>query len=183
MEDVDGLRASRARIAAAWVEDRRRTERALHDGVQQDLVALVVGLQLARDLVVRGDTEAPAALDELRSDVHDALERVRRLADDIYPSGLETWGLREALLRSAAHVRIEDVGPLRPELEAAIVVWCRAAIEGPEGASVELRRESDCLRLEIAGGRATDAVRDLVAAAGGTTSVDDTGRVVATFPR
>ena len=47
---IEGLQASRARIAAAAMAERRRIERELHDGVQQHLVAVIVNLQLAREL-------------------------------------------------------------------------------------------------------------------------------------
>ena len=47
-DEIEELRASRARIAATADGERRRIERALHDGVQQDLIALAVNLQLAR---------------------------------------------------------------------------------------------------------------------------------------
>jgi signal transduction histidine kinase len=180
MTDAEELAA---RVAGAWIEERRRVERALHDGVQQDLVALAVGLQLAQERLAQGDAGAAAAIDELRRGVHDALERVRRLADELYPAGLETWGLRETLLRLTPDVRMDGVGRQRPELEAAIVFWCRAALRDARDATIELREDAAELRLEIAGGRVVDTARDLVLACGGTVTTDGAGRVVATFSR
>ena len=44
---VEDLRASRQRLVAAQDEARRRLERNIHDGAQQDLVALAIKLKLA----------------------------------------------------------------------------------------------------------------------------------------
>jgi hypothetical protein len=181
VDDADRLRASRARLAAARIGERRRYERALHDGVQQDLVALAVRLQLAQELV--DDPTAANALEQLRREVHEALDGVRRLADEIYPSGLDTWGLRDTLLRLTPRVRAEGVGRQRPELEAAIVFACRAAAEVGGDVSIDLAEDGDELRVELAGARVTDELADLVGAAGGSLTADATGLVVATFPR
>ena len=48
--------------------DRRRIERELHDGVQQHLVAVIVNLQLARELADADLEGAKAVLDELSAD-------------------------------------------------------------------------------------------------------------------
>ena len=85
MTEIEELRASRARVLEAADAERRRTERSLHDGVQQHLVALAVNLQLARQLVDTNPAALPALLDELSRDVHDALESARVLASEIYP--------------------------------------------------------------------------------------------------
>jgi len=61
MDEMEELRASRARVLEAADAERRRTERGLHDGVQQRLVALAVNLQLARQLA-DSDPEALNAL-------------------------------------------------------------------------------------------------------------------------
>ena len=56
------LAASRARVIAAADESRRRIERDLHDGAQQQLVTLAVALQ-------RAQARIPSALDAVRADV------------------------------------------------------------------------------------------------------------------
>jgi signal transduction histidine kinase len=124
--------------------DRRRFERALHDGVQQDLIALAVRLQLAA-----GSGEAGAALEELRRDVHRTIEATRALAAEIYPPTLDARGLTETL-RGVAHVRIRDVGRHPPELEAAVYFYCVTA-----GADVELYEEEG--RLCVAAPGAIDS--------------------------
>ena len=67
--------------------ERRRIERELHDGVQQHLVAVIVNLQLARELADADLDGAKAVLDELSADARDALESVRELAQRALPVG------------------------------------------------------------------------------------------------
>jgi signal transduction histidine kinase len=66
--------------------ERRRIEEALHDGVQQDLAATVVALELARELLDSNPAAARDALEELAAQVEAALDRVRALAGTVYPS-------------------------------------------------------------------------------------------------
>ena len=118
--EVDDLHASRARLVAAADAERRALERQLHDGVQQQLVALVVNLQLARGLCVTDPTAAGALLEDVGRDARAALEQLRGLAVEIYPPLLEA-GL-VAVLRGAAvdagvvaRVEAEAVPRCRPE--------------------------------------------------------------------
>ena len=62
---ADELRASRARIVEATDTERRRIERDLHDGAQQHLVALAVGVRLARQIA---DSDPEQAKDDARPD-------------------------------------------------------------------------------------------------------------------
>ncbi|MGO9885184.1 MAG: histidine kinase, partial [Solirubrobacteraceae bacterium] len=85
----------RAPAAVPLADDRRRLERDLHDGVQNDLVALIVKLSLAQE-----DPETPPALAELLAELEAraqaALDSVRNIARGIYPSLLADFGLAEA---------------------------------------------------------------------------------------
>jgi signal transduction histidine kinase len=139
MSDSDQLRASRARLAAAALADRRRFERALHDGVQQDLIALSVGLQLLRERA-----EADEAIDELRAATREALERVRSLADEIYPSVLGAQGLAGTQRRYP------------PEVEAAVALSTPTSIHEAHGRLVvELPSTADRDLLEAVGADVT----------------------------
>ena len=60
---IEDLRASRQRLVAAQDEERRRIERNIHDGAQQQLVALAVQLKLARTMVDRDPAKAGPMLD------------------------------------------------------------------------------------------------------------------------
>src|SRR5829696_145546 len=69
------LAASRARIVQAGYEERRRLERDLHDGAQQEFVAAAVNLRLARTTWSRSPEEAlklvDGALDQLQAGLRD----------------------------------------------------------------------------------------------------------------
>ena len=114
-------------MTATPFEERRAFERALHDGVQQQLLALAVNLQLARELCERDPANVAAFLEGLRGDVHAALEETQRLGNTIYPAVLADHGVPEAL--RAAGVRVEAVGVGRypTELEAAAYFACIGA--------------------------------------------------------
>ena len=179
MSDAD-LHASRARLHARAVSDRRRLERALHDGLQQDLIAVSVQLQLlARAL----DDDPPAArilVDEVQQAVRDALARAQELARSIYPPLLELGGLGDALRDAARAAGVAAqidaaVGRYSSELEAAVYFCVASAITSlAPGAelAVLLREKGDALTLELEGRFETAAVTDLVEAAGGTAYVD-----------
>jgi signal transduction histidine kinase len=94
------LVASRARIVQASDESRRRIERDLHDGAQQRLISVALGIRLARAGVA--DAEATAqALDACGTDLALALQELRELARGIHPAVLADRGLRPALLSIA----------------------------------------------------------------------------------
>jgi signal transduction histidine kinase len=158
-QETDRVRASRARLVARADDERREIERALHDGIQQDLVALAVKLQLAR-LEVGSGAGAAQLFDELDREVQEALDGVRALSETVYPASLETRGLREALLSASAaagvSVRIDADGLKRypPHLERAVYFCCREALTeaATDGAVPTLRiwEERDALCFEIA---------------------------------
>ncbi|MDQ3707845.1 MAG: histidine kinase, partial [Actinomycetota bacterium] len=93
LQRVDELRASRQRLVAAQDTERRRLERDLHDGAQQQLVALKVKLALARTMAEREDaTKAAQVLGALAGDADDAITTLRDLARGIYPPLLAAEG-------------------------------------------------------------------------------------------
>ena len=95
------LEASRRRLVEAADAERRRLGRDLHDGAQQRLVNVVVGLQmaLAEAAPEEGGTPLVAtALDEARA----AIEDLRELATGLHPSILVNRGLRAAIVALTA---------------------------------------------------------------------------------
>ncbi len=88
---------SRTRIVAAADESRRRLERDLHDGAQQQLVGLALTLRLARDRVESDPAAALELLAEAASDLESATAELRALARGIHPAVLTEGGLRPAL--------------------------------------------------------------------------------------
>jgi signal transduction histidine kinase len=91
------LHASRARIVAAADAERRRIERDLHDGAQQQLVWIGYGLRTARDALDRDPVAAAAALDDAIQGLARAAEDLRELARGIHPALLTEGGLEPAL--------------------------------------------------------------------------------------
>ena len=123
---IEELRASRQRLVAAQDEERRKIERNLHDGVQQQLVALNVqaGL-LAR--ASGGDASKLAGLaEQLQTRASEALDDLRDLARGIYPPLLADKGLGAALeaqARKAAlpvSIETDGVGRYEQPVEAAV---------------------------------------------------------------
>src|SRR5256885_1073477 len=193
MQDGDAsieaqLRASRARLLLNADAERRAMERVLHDGIQQELVAIAVKLQLARRLAQSEPTAAQILLDEIEQEVRDALDGVRAVSDVIYPSVLAARGLAEAVRGTAAAsglaVRIEanELSRYPPELEGAIYFCCREALKvAALGARSVLRVwEADhALHFEMAdGGGSSDLaesdlteLRDRVEALGGSLTI------------
>lgn len=192
------LRASRARVAAAADADRRRIERDLHDGAQQQLIALAVNLQLARALADSDPRALKTLLEEIRRDVHDALEDVRRLATRIYPPFLLERGLVETLQAAAADAliptRVEAPAAERysPEIEATVYFCCLETLQqaaehagAGDGATIRVCQFEDALRFDVVVARAgadewpteedLASIGDRLGAVGGSlvVSVDD----------
>ncbi|HSS55472.1 MAG TPA: PAS domain S-box protein [Gaiellales bacterium] len=90
------LAASRARIVAAGDAERRRLERNLHDGAQQQLVSLSLALRMARSTVDE-TSQTSALLDAASDQLIQALAELRELARGIHPAILTDQGLRAAV--------------------------------------------------------------------------------------
>jgi hypothetical protein len=82
---VEELRATHRRLVTAQDHERRRLERNIHDGAQQQLVALSVKTRLARDLTPRDPAKAADMLTQIDGEIQTALEDLRDLARGIYP--------------------------------------------------------------------------------------------------
>lgn len=129
------LRASRARLVSAANTERRRLERNLHDGAQQQLVGLAVKIGLARDLLERDQSAVPPVLVEMGHDVRGAIEELRNLARGIFPPLLADRGLGEAITSAARRSPLPvDVASslarrFSPDLEAAVYFCCLEALQ------------------------------------------------------
>jgi signal transduction histidine kinase len=101
------LRASQARIVESADAERRRLERDLHDGAQQQLLGLAYDLRVARaSAEADADRELTDLLGSATADAQAAFDQLRELAHGIFPTVLAEGGLRAALATLA------DVTPL-----------------------------------------------------------------------
>jgi len=162
--------------------ERRRIEEALHDGVQQDLAATVVALELARELLDSDPAAARSLLDELAAQVEAALARVRALAGTVYPSILPARGLTDALRSLDVETANLERYPL--EIEEAVYFACRALRS--RAARARVWSEGAALRLELLGvtavtGDELSHAHERIAAVGGQLDLS-AGRVSAAVP-
>jgi signal transduction histidine kinase len=126
------LQASRARLVEATDTERRRLERDLHDGAQQQLVALKISLGLARQLVT-SPPEAADLLTQTERRAAEALEEFRELARGICPSVLADLGLRAALEAQARGPRGRRPGTLPPLAWGGVTAVGQAATPATVG--------------------------------------------------
>jgi signal transduction histidine kinase len=186
--EVTELQASRERLVRAADADRRKIERELHDGPQQDLVGLAVNLQHARRLVDVDPAAAGVLLDEMRGDVREALDALRALAHRIHPPLLGAGGLRTALRSAAAaagvatRVRVAEGTALPPQLAATVYSCCVATFEqvgAGTRSTITVREEDGMLAFEIVTNGSNSAsaddlgpIRDRVEALGGRLTIE-----------
>ena len=115
--------ASRARIAAATEEERRRMIRDLHDGAQQRLVHTIITLKLARRAFQNESNDLPALLTEALEHAQRATDELREHVHGILPADLTHGGLRAGVsaLASRMPVPVENgvaVGRLPAAIES-----------------------------------------------------------------
>jgi signal transduction histidine kinase len=158
---LDDLRASRQRLVAAQDEERRKLERNLHDGAQQNLVAIKLKLGLAAMLADKDPDQALKAIAELKDDTDEALDTLRDLARGIYPPLLADKGLKAALASQARKatlpvtVEAEGIGRYSQDIEAAIYFCCLEAMQniqkyaGAGRGTIRLREADGALRFEV----------------------------------
>lgn len=116
---ADELAASRARIVEAQVSERRRIERDLHDGVQQDLVVTIAHLRLARSQLQRDVATAERTLAGVQDHVRSTLSTVRELTRGIHPLVLTHLGIVAALEAQFDRLPLSVDFHVAPAIEAA----------------------------------------------------------------
>jgi signal transduction histidine kinase len=158
---IEELRSSRRRLVAAQDEERRKIERNLHDGAQQQLVALTVQLRLAEQMVGRDEQKERELLARLQASANDALEDLRDLARGIYPPLLADKGLIAALegqARKAAvptTVESKGVGRYPRDVESAVYFCTLEALNNvakyssARSAKVRLTASERALTFEV----------------------------------
>jgi len=178
--EAEELCLSRSLVVAAD-EERRALERELHDGVQQELIALSVNLQRAAG----EPAAAPELLAEIARDVQHALHKTARLAHRIYPPLLEAGGVAATLRAAATAAGIEasvEVAAVAdhhaPEAVATVFFCWLAALDGAAKArpTIAVHDEEEALVFEIVtGDRGVERLRGRVEALGGRLTIEEDG--------
>lgn len=190
---VAELRASRARILAATDAERRRIGRNIHDGAQQRLMNVALGIQQGTSLVPTDPVGARQVLDAALTEVRETLVDLRDLAAGIHPSILTNRGLAAAVDAITAHTPFpvsvaipEQRFPATVESAAYFTVAealanvtkhaqaTRAAVAVTDhGDHVTVRIDDDGRGgATVTDGRGLQGLRDRVQAAGGELDVD-----------
>jgi signal transduction histidine kinase len=207
---LEDLRASRRRLVAAQDAERRRLERNIHDGAQQQLVALQVKQRLAEGMIERAPDKARELMTQLQGDTAQALDDLRDLARGIYPPLLADKGLETALesqaRKSGLPITLAPDGVVRydQDVEAAVYFCVLEALQNvakyarATAITVALHDADRRLLFEVkddgvgfdpahaVGGMGLRSMSDRVEAVGGSLEVTSTpGRgttVVGTIP-
>jgi DNA-binding NarL/FixJ family response regulator len=147
------LSASRARIVEAQESERRRLERNLHDGAQQELVAIMAKVRVVRDLLERDRAAADDMLEDVGRDARNALVGIREIAQGLHPSRVDD---RDELLRALREV-VAGRSVIDGDVVEALVGSRRRATTSP--ISRLTPRELDVLRA-MAEGRTNGAIAE-----------------------
>ncbi|WP_329197426.1 MULTISPECIES: sensor histidine kinase [unclassified Streptomyces] len=116
------LESGRGVVVDTAAADLRRIERDLHDGAQARLVALAMGLGLAKEKLLEDPDAAAAMVDEAHGEVKIALQELRDLARGIHPAVLTDRGLDAALSSVASRCLVPvDVAVDLPGRPAAAI--------------------------------------------------------------
>jgi signal transduction histidine kinase len=155
------LGITRQRVVEAADAERRRIERDIHDGAQQHLLALAVGLRLAATLAGRDPGRARRALAAADDIAGQAMADLDALSVGLRPAALDTLGVTGAL-RQAAHgslvpLVIEDThsGHWSPQVATAVYFGCLEAVQNAakhaRASTIHVRLESDerCVRFIV----------------------------------
>jgi signal transduction histidine kinase len=159
--EVEG-RARQRRLIDVAEAERRRIERNIHDGAQQQLVAIAVKLGLAKTLVERDPIGVASMLADLQAETQEALQSLRDMTRGTYPPVLAHDGLATALEAKArkatlpVSVRAEGIGRFPKEIETAVYYCCLEALQncakysGANSATVELRSVGGTFSFTVA---------------------------------
>ena len=188
------LDASRARIVATADATRRRIERDLHDGAQQQLVSLALEVRAAQASVPKEMSQHQDELSHIAEGLTTALDGLREIALGLHPAILAEGGLGPAL-KTLAHrspipveLEVRTVGRLPESIEVAAYYVVSETLTNAakhSGASrvqveVEVRDRALCIAVDDDGAGGADATRgsgllglkDRAEAIGGTISLE-----------
>jgi signal transduction histidine kinase len=188
------LQDSRRRIMESVEAVHRRTARDLHDGAQQRLVSLMIGLRLARELLPESESSATELLDQSIDNAQTAINELRELASGIYPLVLTVKGLVAAVRDLASRCPIPAVVDSKYDRRISSAVESNAyfvvaeavtnAVKHAQASQIDISLElGDTLRIRVAddgvggvdgtkAGSGLAGLADRVAAFEGTLTID-----------
>ena len=159
---IEELLASRRRLVEAQDAERRRIERNLHDGAQQQLIALAIQLGLLAESADDPDL-IRQAIPDLKAQLSTALDDLRALARGIYPPLLAEQGLVMALRTQAARspvlvvLEAGQVGRYPQDAEST-VYFC--TLEALQNVAKHARASAATVRLSGSAGTLEFSVSD-----------------------
>jgi signal transduction histidine kinase len=188
------LRHHRQKLVTSQELERRRLERDLHDGAQQELVALTINLRLAKTLLPTAPEQVAQLLRDQAVAADSAIDTLTRLSGGVHPRALTDGGLPAALTAAAAvspipvELQVADVGRFPPALEAAVYFCALEALQniakhsGATSVGLQLDELDGDLLLRVADngggvftgsgeGTGLTSMRARVASVGGTLTV------------
>ncbi|MCX4447486.1 sensor histidine kinase [Streptomyces sp. NPDC087866] len=155
------LESDRGVVVDTAAADLRRIERDLHDGAQARLVALAMGLGLAKEKLTDDPEAAARMVDEAHGEVKVALQELRDLARGIHPAVLTDRGLDAALSAIASRctvpvtVRVDLPGRPAEAIEGIAYFTVSELLQnvskhsGARTASVDVWRSGDRLLIQV----------------------------------
>ena len=189
------IRRSRARIVSASDAERKRLERNLHDGAQQNLVSVSHAVHLALRLLRTDPDQAEQHLERALEELTTTHEELRELARGLHPQILTLQGLNSAV-RSIARrapipvtvVTVDDEQRWPPLVESAAYFVVSEALTNvlkyarASSATIRLARRDDVLIVEVSDdgfggaepseGSGLGGLRDRVEALDGTFEIE-----------
>ncbi|WP_229870002.1 sensor histidine kinase [Streptomyces flaveolus] len=155
------LQDSRRRIMESTQAVHRRTARDLHDGAQQRLVSLMIGLRLVRELTPATETATLDLLDQSIDNAQTAIDELRELASGIYPLVLTVKGLVPAVRELASRCPVATVVEAVDERRISSTVESNAyfvvaeavtnAVKHAQASRIDVRIEfGEVLRIQVA---------------------------------
>jgi signal transduction histidine kinase len=193
---ADEIQESRRRLVDAQDDEQRRLERELHEGAEQQVVALKLKLDMAHQIATNeGSKRAAAFIDAMATDAQDAIDQISALARGIYPPLLEAEGLGTAVPALVARSPLDvhhdvEVAGRHPLAAEAAIFFCisealtNAAKHGEGPISVRVDESSGSLTFSVTdagpgfepatrpGGAGLDNMKDRLDVLGGDLIID-----------
>ncbi|MFD0319107.1 sensor histidine kinase [Streptomyces flavalbus] len=188
------LQDGRRRVMESVEAVHRRTARDLHDGAQQRLVSLMIGLRLAREMVPDTETTTVELLTQSIDNAQTAIDELRSLASGIYPLVLTMKGMVAAVRELAARCPVPAVVESRVDRRMPSAVESNAyfvvaeavtnAVKHAQASRIDIELELTdvlCIRVvddgvggvgEAKAGTGLTGLADRVSAFDGTLTID-----------